>query len=52
MTLAIFWDGGGQLHGATYTVDAEFRSSATKPGVNWVVDIGEASEVLGKVLSK
>lgn len=39
------------LHGATYVVDVEFRSSAlTREGV--VVDIGRASDALARVLGE
>lgn len=41
-----------QLHGATYVVDCEFRTSELVPKLNWVVDIGHASSVLRGVLSK
>ncbi|CAN0008043.1 unnamed protein product [Pylaiella littoralis] len=41
-----------QMHGATYTVDAEFKTDALVEKSNWVVDIGAASEMLGAVLSK
>jgi 6-pyruvoyltetrahydropterin/6-carboxytetrahydropterin synthase len=41
-----------QLHGATYTVDVEFKSRQLAPKLNWVVDIGEASDVLGGVLKR
>jgi 6-pyruvoyltetrahydropterin/6-carboxytetrahydropterin synthase len=37
------------VHGATYVVEAEFRS-ATLDGHNLVVDIGLAHEALGRVL--
>lgn len=40
------------MHGATYTVDAEFKTSALVEKSNWVVDIGAASEMLSSVLSK
>lgn len=41
-----------QIHGATYTVDAEFKTDALVKKSNWVVDIGAASEMLSSVLSK
>lgn len=41
-----------QMHGATYTVDAEFKTDALVEKSNWVVDIGAASEMLSDVLSK
>lgn len=40
------------MHGATYTVDCEFRTPELVPKLNWVVDIGKASSVLNEVLSK
>lgn len=40
------------MHGATYVVDCEFRTASLVPELNWVVDIGEASNVLKEVLSK
>lgn len=40
------------MHGATYTVDAEFKTDALVEKSNWVVDIGAASEMLASVLSK
>ncbi|CAN0056385.1 unnamed protein product, partial [Sphacelaria rigidula] len=40
------------MHGATYTVDAEFKTDALVPKLNWVVDIGAASTMLAEVLSK
>ena len=40
------------LHGATYTVDVEFGSEELEPKVNWVVDIGAASEMLSQVLQR
>lgn len=39
-----------KMHGATYIVDAEFRS-ATLDDNNIVIDIAIAHEVLGKILS-
>lgn len=49
---SLFLDGPrlGQMHGATYTVDAEFRTQDLVPKYNWVMDIGMASEMLGDVL--
>lgn len=41
-----------QMHGATYTVDAEFKTSELVDKSNWVVDIGAASTMLAEVLSK
>eukprot|EP01041_Mallomonas_annulata_P004145 gene4145-8241_t len=40
------------LHGATYTVDVDFTSNALQDKVNWVVDIGEASQMLSEVLQQ
>ena len=40
------------LHGATYTVDVEFSSKNLVKGSNWVLDIGEASEMLTEVLKE
>lgn len=40
------------MHGATYTVDVEFRTAELVPKLNWVVDIGEASAALSKVLER
>mmetsp|Transcript_4703 Transcript_4703/g.8682 ORF Transcript_4703/g.8682 Transcript_4703/m.8682 type:complete len:110 (+) Transcript_4703:95-424(+) len=34
------------MHGATYTVECEFHCDELQPGVNWVVDIGEALDAL------
>lgn len=39
------------LHGATFVVDATFRRRALDPD-NVVIDIGEATEVLGAVLAE
>jgi 6-pyruvoyltetrahydropterin/6-carboxytetrahydropterin synthase len=41
-----------QVHGATYTVDCEFRCEDLVPGLNWVVDIGTASATLNQVLKQ
>ncbi|KAK4525658.1 hypothetical protein GAYE_SCF15G3567 [Galdieria yellowstonensis] len=38
------------LHGATYTVDCEFRAANLQPGLNWVLDIGQAAQILKDVL--
>ncbi len=38
------------LHGATYTVDVTFKTPKLQKDCNWVVDIGEASEILEDVL--
>jgi 6-pyruvoyltetrahydropterin/6-carboxytetrahydropterin synthase len=40
------------LHGATYTVDVEFSSKNLVKGSNWVIDIGEASNMLSEVLKE
>eukprot|EP00527_Entomoneis_sp_CCMP2396_P004693 CAMPEP_0198152304 /NCGR_PEP_ID=MMETSP1443-20131203/59295_1 /TAXON_ID=186043 /ORGANISM="Entomoneis sp., Strain CCMP2396" /LENGTH=124 /DNA_ID=CAMNT_0043818281 /DNA_START=189 /DNA_END=563 /DNA_ORIENTATION=+ len=42
----------GGMHGATYTCDVEFCTSTLHPETNWVIDIGQASSILAKVLSK
>ena len=42
----------GGLHGATYTCDVEFLSEELHAETNWVVDIGQASELLAQVLAK
>lgn len=42
----------GKMHGATYTCDVEFKTSRLTPTLNWVIDIGYASELLAEVLSK
>ena len=39
------------LHGATYTVDVDLLAQGLAPNVNWVVDIGEFSTMLGEVLA-
>jgi len=40
------------LHGATYTVDVDFYVNDIVDGLNWVIDIGTASEILANVLQK
>lgn len=41
------------MHGATYTVDVEFSNgSELVKGSNWVIDIGEASDLLAEVLKE
>lgn len=40
------------MHGATYTVDVDFLTESLVPDVNWVIDIGAASDMLGDVLKK
>ncbi len=42
----------GGMHGATYTCDVEFLTEKLAPTVNWVMDIGFASEMLSSVLAK
>jgi len=42
----------GGMHGATYTCDVEFGCNDLNPETNWVLDIGQASQVLSEVLSK
>lgn len=39
-------------HGATYTCDVEFGCNDLNPETNWVLDIGQASQILSEVLSK
>eukprot|EP00518_Triparma_eleuthera_P015718 CAMPEP_0197557768 /NCGR_PEP_ID=MMETSP1320-20131121/17721_1 /TAXON_ID=91990 /ORGANISM="Bolidomonas sp., Strain RCC2347" /LENGTH=114 /DNA_ID=CAMNT_0043119025 /DNA_START=178 /DNA_END=519 /DNA_ORIENTATION=+ len=40
------------LHGATYTVDVTFKAKDLHRENNWVVDIGEASEILAEVCGR
>lgn len=42
----------GGMHGATYTCDVEFACDALHPELNWVMDIGQASDLLQRVLQK
>jgi 6-pyruvoyl-tetrahydropterin synthase len=42
----------GKMHGATYTCDVEFVAAKLQKTVNWVLDIGYASELLSEVLSQ
>jgi 6-pyruvoyl-tetrahydropterin synthase len=42
----------GGLHGATYTCDVEFCTARLDSSANWVIDIGQASDILASVLSK
>jgi len=42
----------GGMHGATYTCDVDFLSEELHPEMNWVIDIGKASDILSKVLSR
>ena len=42
----------GGMHGATYTCDVEFCSERLDPETNWVIDIGNASEIVSDVLKK
>jgi 6-pyruvoyltetrahydropterin/6-carboxytetrahydropterin synthase len=42
----------GGMHGATYTCDVDFLAQSLNEETNWVVDIGKASDVLGRVLSR
>jgi len=42
----------GKMHGATYTCDVEFITDQLADEVNWVLDIGYASEMLAEVLAK
>jgi 6-pyruvoyltetrahydropterin/6-carboxytetrahydropterin synthase len=41
----------GGLHGATYTCDVEFCTDHLVEDLNWVIDIGKASEILAEVLA-
>ncbi|KAG5188667.1 hypothetical protein JKP88DRAFT_177840 [Tribonema minus] len=41
-----------QMHGATYTCDVEFCCPELTPSLNWVIDIGEASNMLSGVLAE
>jgi 6-pyruvoyltetrahydropterin/6-carboxytetrahydropterin synthase len=38
------------VHGATYTVDVEFSVENLVPRLNWVIDIGSATQMLKEVL--
>jgi 6-pyruvoyl-tetrahydropterin synthase len=40
-----------KLHGATYTVDAEFIADELEPGLNWVIDIGAATTALATAVA-
>ncbi len=40
------------LHGATYTCDVTFRARKLRPELNWVLDIGEASDLVATVLKQ
>ena len=42
----------GGTHGATYTCDVEFAADELHPELNWVIDIGKASDILASVLNK
>jgi 6-pyruvoyltetrahydropterin/6-carboxytetrahydropterin synthase len=42
----------GGIHGATYTCDVEFQSETLHPELNWVIDIGQASDIVSDVLKK
>jgi len=42
----------GTMHGATYTCDVEFSCEDLVPELNWVMDIGKASDLLSQVLAK
>jgi 6-pyruvoyl-tetrahydropterin synthase len=41
-----------QMHGATYTVDVDLCSSELADKLNWVIDIGQFSDLLSEVLKK
>lgn len=40
------------MHGATYTVDVDLSSTTLKDRLNWVIDIGEFSDIVNIVLKK
>ncbi len=40
------------MHGATYTVDVDLSSSTLIERLNWVIDIGEFSNIVNIVLKK
>mmetsp|Transcript_14537 Transcript_14537/g.24104 ORF Transcript_14537/g.24104 Transcript_14537/m.24104 type:complete len:168 (-) Transcript_14537:41-544(-) len=42
----------GGMHGATYTCDVEFGCEELHPETNWVLDIGQALEILADVLKQ
>lgn len=42
----------GKMHGATYTCDVEFKCKSLTPTLNWVMDIGKATDLLKRVLAK
>ena len=42
----------GGMHGATYTCDVEFSTDQLQADVNWVMDIGQASSILSRVLER
>mmetsp|Transcript_15588 Transcript_15588/g.17805 ORF Transcript_15588/g.17805 Transcript_15588/m.17805 type:complete len:190 (-) Transcript_15588:257-826(-) len=42
----------GNLHGATYTCDIEFSAKSIHPTHNWVLDIGQASTIIKRVLKQ
>ena len=42
----------GGMHGATYTCDVEFQTDKLHPELNWVIDIGQASEIVADVLRR
>jgi 6-pyruvoyltetrahydropterin/6-carboxytetrahydropterin synthase len=39
-------------HGATYTVDVDFHADKLVDRLNWVIDIGAASDLVSDVLGK
>lgn len=41
-----------QTHGATYTIDAEWSSAELVAGVNWVLNIADASDALSSVVAE
>ena len=40
------------MHGATYTVDVDFITADIVERSNWVIDIGFASDLLARILSR
>lgn len=42
----------GGMHGATYTCDVDFLSGELNQETNWVIDIGQASDIVSDVLKK
>lgn len=40
------------MHGATYTIDAEWSAANLVPRVNWVLNIADASDALSAVVAE